>query len=309
MMVHFGIEQLKPEWRSSVVCVGTFDGIHLGHRELILRTVSRARELESPSLVVTFDRHPASILAPEHVPPAISTLEQNLGRFEDLGVSCTVILPFDKRFSLVSAAEFFENVLRNRLRAETVVVGHDFAFGAGREGDGEWLKSRIETEVVDALLMDGHRVSSSAIRSSILGGDLAMANRFLGHYYAIRGVVVAGQKLGRKLGYPTLNLARSHPQILPGDGVYAGVARTMQGEFLAAVSIGLRPTVDGKDRTVEAYLLDFPGGDLYGTVVELAFVKKIRDEMKFSGLDSLTKAIANDVEQVREIGWQALGTS
>jgi riboflavin kinase / FMN adenylyltransferase len=177
-------------------------------------------------------------------------------------------------------------------------VGHDFAFGKGREGTTEWLKPRIETEVVPPFEVDGHRVSSSLIRQAVADGNLVSASKWLGRNFSITGAVVSGQKLGRQLGYPTINIARSYDGVLPKDGIYAGLAHTARGDFRAAISIGMRPTVEGDQRTLEAYLLDYPGQEIYGTSVDLEFHRRLRGEEKFDSLEALKHQIALDVSAV-----------
>jgi len=298
MLVHFGVDLVHAEWSSSVVCIGTFDGVHHGHQSLIDRSVELARANEVPSVLVTFDRHPAATLAPSRKPPAIGTLEQNVRLFRAFGVSACVILPFDRALSELSATAFLEDILRGKLRAGQLVVGYDFALGHGREGTAEWLAQRIPTEIMPAVEIEGIRVSSTVIRAAIAEGDLATANHLLSRPFAMTGVVVAGQKLGRQLGFPTINLARSSDQIVPRDGVYAGECETSRGRFRAAISIGNRPAVDGKVRTIEAYLIDYPGDPLYSETVQLFFYQRIRDEADFDNLDALRNQISEDVRLV-----------
>lgn len=298
MLVHFGTDLLKAEWSSAVVCVGTFDGVHLGHQKVISTAVSKARECERPCVLVTFDRHPAAILAPERKPLSVATTGQNLAVFEKLGVPICVVLAFDEKFAQVTATDFLDQTLVNCLKAAEVVVGHDFAMGRGREGTTEWLSSHIATTVVPPFQLDGKRVSSSEVRETVANGQVERAGELLGRPFAISGVVVAGQKLGRQLGYPTLNIARSDDQVTPGDGIYAGMCRTGQGEFKAAVSVGLRPAIESDERTIEAYLLDFPGDEIYGQSVELLFHTRLRDQMPFEDLDALKNQIKADVERV-----------
>jgi riboflavin kinase/FMN adenylyltransferase len=301
MQVHFGLELLNAEWSSSIVCIGTFDGVHLGHRAVIGKAVADAAEQELPCIVVTFDRHPAHVVAPERCPKAIASLGENLEQFASLGVGIAVVLPFTKELSQTTADEFFRDALIGRLKAHSLVIGHDFAFGKGREGTPEWLKDRIETDVVPPFEIGGSRVSSSAIRSAVETGDIEIANRLLGREFAIGGVVVSGQKLGRTIGYPTANLARSFDQVTPANGIYAGHAVTPFGAFRAAVNIGVRPTVGGTNRTIEAYLLDYPGTSLYGHAVYLSLQKRLRDEQKFDSLEVLKDQIARDVAQVASL--------
>ena len=299
MQVHFGLGLLRAEWLESIVCIGTFDGVHLGHRFLISHAVREARSAELPSVLVTFDRHPAAVLAPEKCPQAISSLYQNLAAFEGLGVSVAVILEFDRRLSQTSAEDFLRNVVVERLRAAEMVIGHDFAFGQGRQGTPEWLQGRIKTHGVPPFELDGRRVSSSDIRDAVAAGRMEDARRRLGRPFEVTGVVVAGQKLGRSLGFPTINVARSFDQVTPADGVYAGMCRTPFGTFRAAINIGLRPAVGGSHRTIEAFLLDYTGEELYGCAVGLCIHSRLREERRFPTMAALGEQMGRDVEEVR----------
>lgn len=298
MQVHFGEELIRAEWTKAVACLGTFDGVHRGHRQVIGTAVQRAKEQGLPCVLVTFDRHPAATLAPERCPKAIAPLASNIKAFESLGVSIALILPFTRQLSETSAQSFLDNVLIGEVKAEKLVVGHDFAFGKGREGTTDWLQEKIETEVIPPFELDGHRVSSSEIRRAIEGGQIEHATKLLGNPFHLLGVVVSGEKLGRQLGFPTINLARSYDGVLPKDGIYSGLAETNQGSFKAAISIGMRPTVDGSHRTVEAYLLDYPGAEIYGSSVDLEFHRRLRGEEKFDSLDALKEQMAQDVAMV-----------
>jgi riboflavin kinase/FMN adenylyltransferase len=295
MQVHFGEELIKAEWSRSVGCLGTFDGVHLGHREVISTAVDRARERGLPCILVTFDRHPAAVLAPERCPKQIAPLSANVKAFEALGVSLALILPFTKELSQTTAQQFLEEVLIKEIKTEKLVVGHDFAFGRGREGTTDWLRDRIETEVIPPFEINGHRVSSSEIRRSVESGDVVHAQKLLGRPFAVQGVVVSGNRMGRVLGYPTINLARSYDGVLPNDGIYSGLAHTNAGKFRAAISIGVRPTVGGGDRTLEAYMLDFPKLEIYGSSVDLEFHRRLRNEEKFDSLEALKDQMARDV--------------
>lgn len=303
MQVHFGVEPMHPEWPASVVCIGTFDGVHLGHQEVIRRAVKIAAERELPCVVVTFDRHPAAILSPQRKPPALASLEENLAEFDELGAAATVILSFNRALSQTSAEDFLQQIIVGVLKASCLVVGHDFALGKDRQGTGEWLAERIETVVVPAFELDGIRVSSSDVRRAVLSGNVKVARRLLGRPFSLHGVVVGGQKLGRELGYPTVNLARSFDQALPVDGVYAGACRSAYGSFRAGISIGTRPTVDdsGK-RLIEAYLLDYPGRPLYGRDVTLRFWDRLRDQERFDSFEALKEQVSRDVAVIAGIG-------
>lgn len=301
MLLHFGEDLLAAEWPGAVVCIGTFDGIHLGHQALIRRTVEVARQQHLASVILTFDRHPAAILAPDRVPHSINTLRQNLAQIEALGPSACVILEFNQELAECPAEQFFQKILVNHLRAKSMVIGYDFAFGHNRVGTGDWLKERINCEIIEAVSIHGLRVSSSEIRKAINSADLDAAKQLLGRPFQLQGVVVEGQQLGRTLGYPTANIARFSDQIVPPNGIYAATAHTELGSFTAATSIGVRPTVGGESRTVEAYLLDYPGDSLYGQTISLDFHAKLREEAKFDSLDELKSQMAIDVEQTRQM--------
>ena len=309
MHVHFGAELLTPTWPASVACIGTFDGVHLGHQRVISKAVQAARDADLPCSLVTFDRHPAAVLAPDRCPGAISSLQANLARFEELGVSIAVILRFDKELSETTAQAFFDEVVLGKLKAEELILGHDFAFGKGREGDAGWLQSRIKTEVVPPFEIEGARVSSSEIRRAVECGDLEHARLLLGRPFEIPGIVVKGRQLGRTLGYPTVNLARSFRQVTPADGVYSGTCLVSPRvpsdvpprEYKAAISVGLRPTLEDGLRTIEAFLLDYPGNELYGEAVVLALHRKIRNQARFDSLELLREQMERDVDLVRRV--------
>lgn len=301
MQIHFGVELLTPEWERSIACIGTFDGVHLGHQEVIRAAVAKARERSLPCILLTFDRHPAAILAPERCPGAIASLQTNLQHFEELGVTLTVVMRFDRELSQTPAEAFFQSVILQKLKASALVIGHDFAFGKGREGTPEWLSSRIETDVIPPFQIEGTRVSSSAIRSAVERGDLKEAAKLLGRAFEIPGIVVEGQRLGRQLGYPTANLARSFAQVTPCEGVYAGACRTPHGRFKAAVSVGLRPTIGDDKHTIEAYLLEYPGSDLYGQHVLLELHERLRGQERFDDLDALKEQMHRDIVAVEHV--------
>jgi riboflavin kinase/FMN adenylyltransferase len=301
MQVHLGLDQVLPEWPGSVVCVGTFDGVHLGHRQVIGTAVSLARERELPCVLFTFDRHPAAVLDPSRMPPCLRSLAANLERFRALGVAVSVVQPFTADFRQTSAERFLREFLIGRLRAQAVVVGQDFGFGKNREGDVSWLAARIETLSIDPVLLGSERISSTAIRTAVQEGRMEDAAAMLGEPFAAEGVVVGGERLGRQLGYPTLNLARSVRQVVPADGVYAGRAHTERGVFTAAVSVGSKPTLDGRDRVVEAHLLDYPGDLLYGSPVSVELSRRLRGQLKFESLAALQSQMAADVQAVRDV--------
>lgn len=301
MIIHFGTEQLQANWDKATVCIGVFDGVHLGHQKVITTAVQNARDREQPSILLTFDRHPASIIAPERVPLSIATLSQNLNQFEQLGISIAVVCAFDAQTANTPAQEFLEETLRGKLKADQLVVGHDFALGKNREGTGEWLQQQIETTIVEPLIIGGHRVSSSEIRQLISDGSVKEAGAFLGRPYEFQGTVVHGQKLGRTIGFPTLNLVPSSNVCIPKQGIYGGWCQTPYGNFLSATSIGTRPTVGGTKQTIETFLFDYPGESLYSSCVELGFSWRLRDEAKYDSTEELSRQISADVEHIRNL--------
>lgn len=301
MQVHFGLETLNVEWPECVACIGTFDGVHLGHREVISKAVDKASAKDQPCALITFDRHPAATLAPEKCPPAISSLSHNLIEFGRLGVGMTVVLPFDRRLSETTAEDFFADFLKARLRCGHIALGYDFAFGKDRLGTPEWLGQHIETTVVPRFNLDGTRVSSTSIRAAVSDGRVEDAARWLGRPFSVEGFVVSGQRLGRELGFPTINIARSFHQVTPGDGVYAGVCHNTFGAFRAAIAIGVRPAVGGGPRTIEAHLLDFPGNSLYGKPVVIEVRHRLRDETDFGTVDELKMQMAKDIDCVMSV--------
>lgn len=300
MTVSFGLGALRAEWPHAVACVGTFDGVHLGHRAVIVEAARQAREAELPLVLATFDRHPAAVLAPERCPKGLAPLEENLREFAGMGVGATVVLPFDATMAAMTATTFFEDVLKGALRADRLVVGHDFAMGRGREGTAEWLASRMPTTIVEPFEIDGRRVSSSAIRQAVAAGEMATAARLLGRPFALSGVIVGGQRLGRTLGFPTANLARTIGGVLPADGVYASWFHAPHGRFPAALAIGTRPAVGGGPRSVEAYLMDYDGTSLYGAACRIEVVSMLRNEWDFPSLDALVEQMGRDVAEARK---------
>jgi riboflavin kinase/FMN adenylyltransferase len=288
-----------PTWTESTVCIGVFDGVHLGHRAIIEATAEDAIANKRVSVVVTFDRHPIEVLRPEGAPPRILSQSLKLARIEQLGIACCVVLRFDDAFASMSPDDFIKDTLIGQLNARKVVVGHDFAFGKNREGTGERLSNFVDTTIVEAVQLDGRRVSSTEIRSLIAAGDIARAARLLGGPCELSGVAVRGREQGRLLGFPTVNFAFAEKVLMPLNGVYAGECDTRVGTFKAAVSIGDRPTYEGAGFAVEAHLLDYPGDDLYGTSVRLRLDARLRDEEQFDREEDLIAAIERDVQATR----------
>lgn len=272
------------------VAIGTFDGVHLGHRAVITGSES----------VLTFDPHPVSVVAPQHTPKLLTTLEVKAELIAGLGVGELIVIPFDAALAARSAQEFVQEVIVQRLGAARVAVGENFRFGHRAQGDARMLAAdpRFETVVHPLLEIDGEVVSSSHIRGLVLAGEVEHATRFLGAPFRLRGEVVHGDERGRELGFPTANLVPDEALACPGHGVYACVT----GDGIpAAVSIGVRPTfATGRGELIEAYLIDF-AGDLYGSTLELRFIARLRGERRFDTPEALTAQMHEDVARTREI--------
>jgi riboflavin kinase/FMN adenylyltransferase len=296
------LESFPPDARPSVVALGVFDGVHLGHRVILDTAVARARARGITAVACTFDRHPAEILRPDRAPLPITTLDERLALIGASGVAVTAVVPFTEALAAMEPEVFVTDVLVGRLGAREVVVGFNHRFGRGARGDAQLLRALggglgLHTEVVPPTDVDGSPVSSSAIRAALQRGDLDVAARLLGRPYFLGGEVVGGAGRGRTLGFPTANIAVERPVLVP-PGVYAcrlAVGAAVHGAVLNA---GVRPTFGEKVFTLEAHVLDFTG-DLYGHRVRLNFVQRLREERKFSGVDALRQQIVADVAAAR----------
>jgi riboflavin kinase/FMN adenylyltransferase len=282
------------ERRPRRVAVGEFDGVHLGHREVI----------RGSDTVLTFDPHPLSVLHPEATPKLLTRLDARADLVASLGVGEMVVIPFDAGFAEQGAQAFVADVLVGALDARQVSVGENFRFGHKASGTPELLASRPEfsTRIVPLVEVEGEIVSSSHIRGLVLAGDVATANRFLGAPFQMRGPVMSGDRRGRTLGYPTANLVPDDAFVTPGHGVYACVA-SWEGvrPQPAAVSIGVRPTFDsGRGVLVEAHVLD-ASPDLYGVDLRLAFLERLRGERRFETVEALVEQMRHDVERTRAV--------
>jgi riboflavin kinase / FMN adenylyltransferase len=277
------------EPRARRVAVGEFDGVHLGHREVI----------RGSDTVLTFDPHPLQVIRPEAAPKLLTSLDAKAELIEALGVQELVVIPFDDRFAQQSPQEFIDHVLIERLRAERVSVGENFRFGHRAAGDPAMLEGdgRFETRVVPLVEVDGEVVSSSHIRGLVLAGDVELAGRFLGAPFELRGEVVQGDRRGRELGFPTANIVPDEALVCPGHGVYAARA----DDACAAVSVGVRPTFGtGRAVLVEAYLID-RDVDLYGRRLAVRFLQRLRGERRFESTQALVEQMRADVQRTREI--------
>ncbi len=291
---------LPPDALRCAITVGTFDGVHLGHFDVLSRLAQLARSRSMTSVLVTFSPHPTEVLRPESAPLLLTPGMEKFEALATIGVDYCAILPFTKQLAALTAADFVREVLRPRFRMDALLIGHDHGFGRDRAGGREQLLALGVAEgfavepVAPVSLPDGSIVSSSAIRSAVASGDFEAARRALGRRFSISGRVGKGEQRGRLLGFPTINLGRPHPRkLLPPAGVYAAIVQTPSGAYGAMMNLGPRPTVGDDRLTVEAHLFDF-AGDLYGAAVRIDLVAPIRPVRRFNGLSELTAQLAND---------------
>jgi riboflavin kinase / FMN adenylyltransferase len=283
------LNDVEPGSRPRRVAIGTFDGVHRGHREVI----------RGADTVLTFDPHPLSVIHPEATPKLISTFPVKRDLIAGLGVEELVVIPFDKGFASQSAEDFVQHVLVDRLGAEQVSVGENFRFGKGARGTPEFLRAndQFETRVVPLVEAAGETISSSHIRGLVLAGEVDKAAEFLGGPFLFEGVVVEGDKRGRELGMPTANLVPDDAYVTPGHGVYAAWA----GGHPAAVNVGVRPTfATGRGLLVEAHLIGFDE-DIYGETLRIAFLERLRGEKRFESVDELVAQMNRDVDEAKRI--------
>lgn len=283
------LPDVKPAPDGRRVAIGTFDGVHLGHREVI----------RGNDTVLTFDPHPVSVIHPEATPKLLNPFAIKRDLIAGLGVEELVVIPFDREFAALEAEDFADRVLAEQLGAASVSVGENFRFGKKARGTPEFLAGRgaFDTRVVALVEVEGETVSSSHIRGLVAAGEVDKAAGFLGGPFLFEGEVVAGDRRGRELGYPTANLVPDDRLVAPGHGVYAAWAHGHP----AAVNVGIRPTFEsGRGPLVEAYLIDFDG-DLYGQTLRIAFLERMRGERRFESAEALVEQMKKDVDQAREI--------
>jgi len=279
----------EAEPRARRVAVGTFDGVHLGHREVV----------RGSDTVLTFDPHPLAVIHPEAAPKLLDAFPIKRDLIASLGVDELVVIPFNRAFASRTHEEFVDGVLVGQLGATQVSVGENFRFGRGARGDADYLRSRteFETRVVPLVEVEGETVSSSHIRALVAAGEVDVAARFLGAPFMLEGEVVAGDRRGRGLGMPTANLVPDDRIVIPGHGVYAATV----DEYSAAVSVGVRPTFEtGRRVLVEAHLIDFEA-ELYGRTIRIAFLERLRGERRFDAVEALVEQMRADVERAREV--------
>jgi riboflavin kinase / FMN adenylyltransferase len=306
MEVMTGVAGLSAAPEGCVVTIGTFDGVHLGHRALIAGVVSEARRRGLPAAAVTWDRHPLQTLRPEAAPPLLTSPARKIELLGETGLDHVAVLPFDREFSTWSPERFVREVLVEGLAARAVYVGEGWRFGKGASGDVALLGRLGEELGFEASGVDLERdatdaVSSSRIRAAVARGDIEVAESLLGRPFDLDGLVVRGDGRGKGLGWPTANLALEEGVAVPAAGVYAARARIDRSWLPAAVNVGVNPTFgEGTPLRVEAHLLDFEG-DVYGRTLRIAFVRRLRDEKRFERVDDLVEQIGRDVEETRRL--------
>jgi riboflavin kinase / FMN adenylyltransferase len=305
MKILQGIRQLPKPMMKSVLTIGNFDGVHLGHRALIDEVLKRSRASRIPSVVMTFDPHPMKVLHPDRHLKRLFSVEDQQHQFEKLGVDVLVVEPFSREFSQLSPSQYIDEWIVNPFHPELLVVGHDFNFGANRAGTLSFLGDRagelgFELLVLPPVSIDGVVVSSSKVREAVCKGDVAQAAKLLGRNFYLEGIIEKGAGRGRTIGVPTANL-RTPAELVPALGVYAAVAELNGKRYGAAVNIGHNPTFQTEGQvSIEAHLLDF-SSDIYGVPMKLEFVQRIRDEQKFANVEALTSQIKNDIEKSKQI--------
>jgi riboflavin kinase/FMN adenylyltransferase len=306
MRVIHAAKELNPGSRKVCVAIGVFDGVHLGHQQVIRQTIADARQQEGIALVITFDRHPNSVVAPERTPLLIYSLPQKLRVIKSLGADATLLITFDIALSQIPADVFIRELTRDLGHVHSICVGSAFTFGHKRGGNVALLKTlggelKFIVHGLASVSLDGQAVSSTRIREAIGAGNLDAASQMLGRAYSLAGKVVHGDGLGRQLGIPTANVDTSG-LVLPPNGVYAAHVQIGDQLHRAVLNIGYRPTLApaAVRPQVEAHLLDF-GGDLYDQEIEIIFSLKLRDEQKFPSLEELIEQIHRDIDQARKI--------
>lgn len=302
-----GVEQIPAGWGRCVLTIGVFDGLHVGHQQLVAAARKRAEELGLPLVLMTFDPHPSEVIRPGSHPAQLSTLRRRAELCEELGVDAMLVMPFTPAFAAISPGDFVHSVLVQKLHVASVVVGENFTFGhrgAGTVDDLADFGERFGFTVERVAIVGGEpgvSVSSTYVRSLIDAGDVRAAADALGRPHRVEGVVVRGEgRGGSELGYPTANLDVTEHAAVPADGIYAGWFILGERRSPAAISVGSNPTFSGQVRTVEAFVID-GGANFYGRRIALEFVERLRGQIRFDSVEPLIEQIGRDVEQTKEI--------
>ena len=305
MKIYQSYQDFKHE-KPSVVTIGTFDGVHIGHQEIIKNLVEKAEATQNESVILTFFPHPRMVLQKSSSIKLLNTLDEKVELLRKSGLNNLIIEPFTKEFSRLTALEFARDVLVNRLKTKTLVIGYDHHFGRNREGNFEQLREygityNFNVEEIPAQDVENIAVSSTKIRNALEAGDIDIANAYLGYKYMLSGEVVPGKALGRQYSYPTINIDIAEDyKLIPKSGVYIVDTVIESQHFYGIMNIGKRPTLNGRRKTIEVHLLDFDE-NLYGEQIRVQLLKRLRDEQKFASVEHLFAQIKKDEQRAREL--------
>lgn len=301
------IETIRKPFKNAVITIGNFDGVHLGHQSLFNRVIQNAASFGGTSIAMTFEPHPERVLKKNNHPPLITLYEQKIELITSSGIDILICIPFNLEFASLTAKEFVEYLLVKRIGMKAIVVGKDYTFGKNREGNLDFLKAhakKLDYKVIvnDWIHLSNHpeRISSTRTRKLVMEGSVAKAKKILGRYYQIRGIVAAGRDRGGKLlGFPTANI-NLQDELCPKIGVYAVIVKCLDKKYNGVANIGYSPTFDDRALTVEVHILDF-NKNIYGHKIRVNFIKRLRDEKKFSSISDLSEQIKKDIEKARKI--------
>lgn len=306
MIVHDGYENLEGV-KNAVVTIGTFDGIHLGHQEIISRIIELAKSANGETALVTFWPHPRYVLSDKTDNlKLLTTFDEKAEILEQLGLDHIVRVNFTKEFSQWTSEQFVQKIIISALHTKKLVIGYDHRFGKDREGGFEHLKKHsdrygFEVEEISKQTIDDVGISSTKIRNAVDAGKVELAHDFLGRFYEINGKVVGGDKIGKTLGFATANIQVEEPyKLVPADGAYAVIAEVKDNQYKGMLNIGYRPTVDGNSKKIEANIFDF-NEDIYGEKIKISFIKRLREEIKFDSKDELSDQLQKDKEKAIQI--------
>ena len=308
MQIIQDIETIKKPFKSAVITIGNFDGVHIGHQALFHEVIERAEAMDGTAIAMTFEPHPIRVITKNGHPPLITLYEQKTELIEKAGLDVMICIPFTMEFAALSARAFVEDLLVKRIGVKAIIVGQDYTFGHKREGNVDLLKQYAEemgfevvvADWIQSSTVDNHRISSTAIRELVTEGEMEKAGKMLGRNYQIRGTVAHGRDRGGKLlGIPTANI-NLHDELCPKVGVYAVIVHHDGRRYPGVANIGYSPTFDDHVFTVEAHILDFDR-DIYGEKIMVNFVERLRDEVKFSGISELVEQIQRDIAMAKEI--------
>ena len=305
MKVIRSLEKIPGEFRDAFVTIGNFDGVHLGHIPILKKLIEEAHRENRKAVVITFDPHPKKVLRPDIRPfYLLTSVEEKIKLLEDIGLDGLILIPFDLNFSKMTAEEFVCEILWDKLHIRKIFVGHDYSFGKSKTGNKIFLaefgkKLGFEVDIINAIKLDDETISSTRLRHLILDGDVRTAARLLGRPYNVSGIVIPGKKRGNILGIPTANI-KPEKELIPAQGVYAVISNLEKDRFKGVLNIGFNPTFSDTELSVEVYLLDF-SGDIYGKKVDVLFIERIRDEIKFENSEQLVKQIRKDIDLARTI--------